>query len=170
LKKNILLLIVFILFIAGCGYKPAITYTKKSLNDSFYTTLNFGKNSDGRNSAYLKEHINNLLLTRFHLKLVNQKDLANIIILIKIDDISQKALQTDLNGYVKIYKLTVKTTIKYFKNIKDPKIKIMHLLDYSTYTVNDDSTITTNNKQIAIKNSIDKILETFVSTITINNI
>ena len=161
--------VIIVFFIVGCGYKPAINYATKSLNGSIYTSLDFGKN-DGRDSAYLKESINKILLRRFHVNIVNKKKLASNILNVKIDDISQKALQIDSNGYVKIYKLIIRTTITYFKNTKEPKIKRLHLSNYSTYIVDDDSTITADNKQIAIQDSIDRILQTFVSTIAIDNI
>ena len=161
--------IILSIFILGCGYKPAINYTKKALSGSVYTSLDFSTN-DGRDSAYLKEYINRILLRRFHTKIVNKKELSDIILKIKLDKISQKALQTDKSGYARIYKVTVKATIKYFKNFKGSKVYTLHLKNYSTYVVNDDSTINTDNKQLAIRKSIDRILESFISSITIQNI
>ena len=163
-----LFLSIFILVIAGCGYKPTVNYVQNSIEGPIYTVLDVNT-ENSRDSAYLKEYVNNLLLTQFNTTLVSNKKLAKMIMEIKLDNITQKSLQTDTNGYVKIYKLTSYVKIKYYKNIENPKVKVLVLSNYSNYIVDDDSTITANNKEIAIRESINRILKSFLFTIAVDN-
>ena len=86
-----------------------------------------------------------------------------------LNDISQRALQTDDNGYVKIYRTSISVNITY-KNMLNGKVKTMKLTNYDDYIVDDDSTKTEENRVKSIKNSINKILNNFTSYIAIESI
>lgn len=168
MKKNIFTLFLTLFFI-GCGYKPTIDYAKPTIKGSVYTILHVDINN-GENSVYLKDYINRLLLTQFNAKLAQNKQTADMIIDLTFNSLSQRALQTDDKGYVRIYRITVDVKIIYWNNVKNVNKKVMKLSNYEDYIVDDDSTITAVNKDIAIRNSIQKILDSFTSTIAIHNI
>jgi hypothetical protein len=156
----------FTLFsIVGCGYKPSINYIKEKFAYNIYLKLDVDI-KNGKNSVYLKDEIGKLLITKFNSNLVSNIDNASMIMEIKLQNIKQRALQTDNTGYVKIYRTIAKVQIKY-KNISQDRWHIVVLDDYDDYLVDNDSSITEYNKEKSIQNVITKIVYSLVSTLAI---
>ena len=75
--KPISLLLVSILFLASCGYRPSAYYAKQELGKDLFVRLDVTP-SDPKNSVLVKDAINQLLIQKLDTQLVNDESLAEI--------------------------------------------------------------------------------------------
>jgi len=166
LKLTSLFILIFIL--VGCGYKPSSYYAKQELNSKVYidTTIDI-KNSEG--SILTKDIINNIVLGKFNSIIVDEKSKADFLLLVYLQNVDTKSLQTDDQGYVLVKRVTVSINVEYRKNITHSQKTIITTTSYSDYLVSDDSIITEKNKVYAITNAVSKSLSNIFSKIAIEN-
>ncbi|MEA3352277.1 MAG: hypothetical protein U9Q33_00470 [Campylobacterota bacterium] len=160
------LFIIYIsLLFTGCGYKPASYYSKDAFGDTTYVDIEIElKNS--QKAVLIKDTMNELVISRFNSTLVDKRSDANTIVYLKLENVSQKALQTDLQGYVNRYRTSVKINLRY-KNKKDNISKNLTLSEYYDYTVDDDSFVTEHKKDESIKIATQNAISELFSKIAI---
>lgn len=160
------LLASILLFINGCGYKPASHYSKNAFGNTTYVQMDIDVKSSSQ-SVLIKDVMNELIISKFNTKLVDSKAKADTVIYLKLNSVSQSAMQTDTEGYVKRYRTTVNISMKY-NNKKDKQVKDLTLSDYYDYTVDDDSTITDQKKDESIRIAIQNALSDLFSKIAVS--
>lgn len=111
LRSAILSILVLFLFTA-CGYKPSSTYAKKEIYGKVYVDLNVNI-EDPKNSVLIKDSMTELLVHRLGSKLVNKKELADTIVVVKLNSVGLSTLQYDDLGYIKLYKATANINVDY---------------------------------------------------------
>jgi hypothetical protein len=153
-------LIIF-LFFSGCGYKPTVNYIQnKYQNKTVFVEVDIDYNN-ASNSVYLKDSLNEFVVSKLNLQLVDNKTKADIIIFGKIASISQTQLQSDTSGYGKIYRenVTIDITINN---------KSYRLSNYYDFTIDETSTVTNAKSEEAIKIAIFKALNSLFSKVAIS--
>ncbi len=113
LLKPISLLLVSILFLASCGYRPSAYYAKQELGKDLFVRLDVVP-SDPKNSVLVKDAVTKILIQRVGSNMVNSESQADIIMDLKISRVSLSTLQYDKDGNNKLYKVRVAIGVKYF--------------------------------------------------------
>jgi hypothetical protein len=165
LKFGFILIILLFVFNA-CGYKPTSFYAANALTSNVFIKVPIDINN-ARNSVLIKDALIELIINKFKLKITNKNNLANSFIEAKLVSVSHKELQSDISGYAKVYRETVKIEVKY--NKKNQEQKIITVSNYFDFIVNNDSIVTQNKKDEAIKIAINKALGEVFSKIAINS-
>jgi len=160
-----LLLSLLIFIIAGCGYKPATYYTKKELDGKVFVNLIINL-EDPRNVVIIKDTMNEILVHRLGTTIVDDPKIADIIINLKLESVSMGLVQTDEDGYSKVYKATVKIAVSYEK---DSNTRSFSVTGSEDFTIDSGSTITDTNRFQGIKAAANKALEEVVSKLAINS-
>ena len=102
LKSIVLAVLIGLVFVA-CGYKPGSYYAKKEIQGNVFVDLKVNI-EDPKNSVLIKDAMNELLVHKLDAKLVNKKELADTIVVVRLNSTSFATLQYDSDGYSKLYK------------------------------------------------------------------
>ena len=159
-------LLIFVVIFNACGYKPTANYASNALISNVFIEVPIDINN-ARNTVLIKDALTELIVNKFKLKTTNKKYLAKSFIKSKIISVTHQELQSDISGYAKVYRETVKIEVKY--NKKNKKEKVITVSNYFDFIVNSDSTITQSKKDEAIKIAINKALTEVFSKIAISS-
>ena len=154
-----------LLILAGCGYKPTVSYSSQAISGKTYVDVKIDINN-AQNSVLIKDALIELLIGKFNVQITSNKDKANSFITASLQKVSQTLLQTDLQGFAKTYRQTVEVKVSYHK-LKQKPITFT-LSNYYDFSVDVDSTVTQAKKDEAIKIAISKALSDIFSKIAIN--
>ena len=158
---------IFLILFAGCGYKPTSYYAKNTISGDVYVDVKIDINN-AQNSVLIKDAMNEMVLNQFNATLVSNKLNADTIVMVTLSSVSHTAISSDNEGYAKTYRTTVSITVDYKKqNSSNVSIKVSNYYDYS---VNADSTLTTQKKQEAVKIAAGKALSDIFSKIAITTL
>lgn len=110
--------ILFVLMLAGCGYKPASHQAKENIGEHLYidTVIDL---KDPENMVLIQDALNKAVLTRFHSRIAKEED-ASTSVKVSLQSIDFNALSYDSVGYVSIYRAKVRIDFEiYGANIKE---------------------------------------------------
>ena len=161
-----LISIILIFVFNACGYKPTASYASRALTSDVFIEVPIDIDN-ARNSVLIKDALIELIVNKFKLRTTNKKEFASSFIKARLVDVTEKELQSDINGYAKVYRETVIVEVIY--NKKDKKPQIITVSNYFDFIVNSDSTITQSKKDEAIKIAINKALTEVFSKIAISS-
>ncbi len=155
-----------ILMLTACGYKPSSYYAKKQLNGKIFVDLIVDL-KDPRNAVLIKDAMNELIVHRLDAKIVDDKNLADTNMIVKLNSVSMKELHYDKQGYNKLYKAVVSIDVKYNNKKESQSFTVSGEHDFS---IDDGSTITDIKRFEAIKSAANKALEDIISRLAINSL
>lgn len=163
----IVLLVFSSLFMTGCGYKPTSYYAKKSISGKVYVDVKIDINN-AQNSVLIKDAMNEMIINQFNATITNKKANADTVVVVSLSKVTHTAIASDNDGYAKTYRTTVIILFNYKKrNSPNVSIKVSNYYDYS---VDADSTLTTQKKQEAVKIAATKALSDIFSKIAITTL
>lgn len=162
LRSAIVSILVLFLFTA-CGYKPSSTYAKKEIYGKVFIDLNVNI-EDPKNSVLIKDSMTELLVHRLGSKLVNKKELADTIVVIKLNSVSLSTLQYDDSGYIKLYKATSNINVDYKNSEGKNNFNVSGVYDFS---IEDGGTISDSKRYEAIKAASNKALDEVISKLAV---
>ena len=165
--KPISLLLVSILFLASCGYRPSAYYAKQELGKDLFVRLDVTP-SDPKNSVLVKDAINQLLIQKLDTQLVNDESLADTVMNIVINSVSMQTLQYDKTGSNKLYTAFVNINVSYFKK-SDNKRKSFVIDGEDNFSVENGTSINDTERFKAIKSASDKALDEILSKIAVSS-
>jgi len=148
---------LLVLLFQGCSYKPTSYYVKNEISGKVYVQIDIDINN-ATNSVHIKELINQRIVQQFGGLLVDNKSKAQTIVKVKFDSVSHVTLETDNNGYAKLYRTTVSINLDYY-NVANDITKSITVSSSEDYSVGSNSLITNARKTEAIKIASDKALE-----------
>lgn len=160
-----LVLFFSFLFFTGCGYKPATYYTKKELSGTVFVNLSMNL-EDPRNTVLIKDAMNEILVHKLKVHLVDDPNLADTIINLRLNSVGMSLVQENEDGYDKVYRARVSVEVKY-ENEKGAKS--FNVTGASDFTIDSGSTITDTNRFQGIREAASKALEEVVSKLAINS-
>lgn len=167
------LFVLFTLFLSsfvfnGCGYKPTNYYAKKELSGKVFVKL-FVDLKDPKNSVFIKDYMNKIIVQKLGSKLVFDESLADTVLYLKINSVNMQTLQYDKDGYNKLYKAVVNILVSY--NKKDEAIKRSFIVTGEhNFSVDSGTIVTEINDSLrfdAIKNASDDALEEVLANIAV---
>jgi len=154
------------LFFSGCGYKPSSYYAKKEIEGKVHVDLIMNMDNT-RNTVFVKDAMNALILNEFSGKLTNNKEEADTYVVVSLSSVNHSSISTGDDGYTDSYRTTVVINVKYTK--KGLKTKILNVSDYYDFSVDSDSIVTDQKKKTAVKNAAAKALDNLFSKIAVQN-
>lgn len=161
-KSFIAATLVLLLFTA-CGYKPTSTYAKKEIYGNVYVDLSVNI-EDPKNSVLIKDSMVELLVHRLGSKLVDKKELADTLVVVKLNSVSLGTLQYDDLGYIKLYKATANINVDYKNKDYKNNFNVSGSYDFS---IEDGGTISDAKRFEAVKAASNKALDEVISKIAI---
>ncbi len=168
LLLSLLLTVGFSFFtLAGCGYKPTSHYAKYEISGKVYVKLNVDINN-ATNSVLVKDAVNEMIISQFGASLTNDKTQADTIMNVSLGSVSFATLQSDNEGYAKLYRTTVSVNLSYH-NIKTDIEKSIGVSGSYDYAVDADSLITDAKKTESVKVAVQKALSGIFSSIAVQS-
>jgi hypothetical protein len=161
-----LIILCFVLFFAACGYKPTVEYAKQSLDGKVYVSVNIDIHNI-KNSILIKDALLEMVTNKFDLQITTNKALASSFIHGYLASVSETQIESDVQGYSKVYRENVRVTVTY--NKKGGKKVTLTESSYSDFTVDDDSVVSQSKKDEAIKTAITKALSNIFSKIAVRS-
>ena len=159
-KKFIFSIVVLVLGIHGCGYKPTLTYTKKYISGDVYADVKIDI-SNPEVSVVLKDAINNAVISKFDANLVS-KERAQTELYGTLNSVSMIALQRDSNEYVSVYRAVASVTLQITQKTKTTTFTKSGYYDFAV----SDGAISSDTQRIeAIKEASAKALDNIVAAI-----
>ena len=168
-KKVLFVLFTFIISFSffGCSYKPSSQYAKEEIQGNVFVKVTIDL-EDPQNSVLIKDSINKLLIQKLDVDMVSSESLADTIMYIDVNRVSMQELQYDDLGYNKLYRALVSINVSYSK--KGEKKKKSFIVDGEhNFSVDNGTTINSNQRYNAIKKASDKALEEVLSKIAVQS-
>ena len=168
-KKVLFVLFTFIISFSffGCSYKPSSQYAKEEIQGNVFVKVTIDL-EDPQNSVLIKDSINKLLIQKLDVDMVSSESLADTIMYINVNRVSMQELQYDDLGYNKLYRALVSINVSYSK--KGEKKKKSFIVDGEhNFSVDNGTTINSNQRYDAIKKASDKALEEVLSKIAVSS-
>ena len=168
-KKVLFVLFTFIISFSffGCSYKPSSQYAKEEIQGNVFVKVTIDL-EDPQNSVLIKDSINKLLIQKLDVDIVSSESLADTIMYIDVNRVSIQELQYDDLGYNKLYRALVSINVSYSK--KGEKKKKSFIVDGEhNFSVDNGTTINSNQRYDAIKKASDKALEEVLSKIAVGS-
>ena len=162
----VIFIFLSVLFLSACGYKPTASYATKVISGKTYVDVKIDINN-AKNSVLIKDAIVELLIGKFDVIVTNNKTEAKSFVLGTLKSVSETQLQTDTQGYAKVYRETVTVKVNYYRLGKKPTS--LTLSNYYDFTIDKDSSVTQATKDEAIKIAISKALTDIFSKIAIKS-
>lgn len=106
-KKFLLSFFIFnfsLFILTGCGYKPSSVYQKKIIGNDIQAVVDISSKTP-KESAFLKDALNDAVYSVFGANLVNSN--ANTKIILSINSSSLNPLDYDQNGFPILYRSAV---------------------------------------------------------------
>ncbi len=157
------LLAAFIL--AGCGYKPTISYTKKVFTDDIYAKVIVSR-VDPQNSVLVQDALNEAVISRFGAKLTEEES-ARSKITVRFKSINFKVLEYDDDGYATYYQAVVNLNVDYETPTQSDRFNVSGSYEFP---VEASSVITDAKRYEALKNGSLKALDAFISKAALKGI
>ena len=162
--RTLLLGLLVALLFSACGYKPSSYYAKKMVGDSVYAFVEV-LGSDPENAVYIKDAVNEAIITKFHSKLTSAAD-AQTKMHIRISSIALSPVQYDKNGYVTLYRMTVALSTNISKKDGQTLSNIVSNGSYD-FAVEANATLSDEKRFNAIKQSAAKAIDMLISQISV---
>ncbi|MEA3383757.1 MAG: LPS assembly lipoprotein LptE [Campylobacterota bacterium] len=159
---------ISIFSIIGCGYKPTTYYAKDEIKGKVFVDTPIDI-FNTKNSILLRDAVNELLISKFNVTLVNNKSRADMLVSAKLNSVTHKGLETSIDGYTITYRAIVSINFSYKTNSVNSFHKKVTLSNYYDYSVDEDSSISDKNKLDAVKIATKKALSNIFSKIAINS-
>jgi len=162
-KKMIqsIFLVLILLFISGCGYRPSAHFAKKVFGDKIYTKVDVSL-ATPENSVLTKDALNKALRTRLKMIVTRKKD-ADSMLSVKYENIRFIPLQYDKNGYAVEYQVNLKLK---FTFEKDGKVETKWTIGHYEFPILPSAIIAYDVQLKAIERSSVKALDQFFAYIT----
>jgi hypothetical protein len=152
-------LIMSVLVISGCGYKPAARYGRDLLPDPVYVDVRLS-GVEPQTGVYLKDEILRLLRTRFHERVALHKEGAVSRIVVPSYSIDYSPLTYDADGYVTRYRVSSRITFE----LTTPKEKLTKKISTTEdVSIQPGSLTSSLAREAAIRVAIRKAMDQFLA-------
>ena len=157
-----ILIIITLLSITACGYKPSSQFAREVIGTQVYTEIEVSL-SDPENAVLVKDAINKALYTRLKTK-VTRREKAESHINVVYEGIKFLPLQYDKNGYVVYYQANITLGFSLEKGEKREKRKIVGRYEFP---IRPSAIISNDLRLKAIEKGSLKALDQFIAYISV---
>ena len=156
--SSIIVLSLIVLY--GCGYKPMTEYTKNVFTDRVYVDVDIYLR-DPENALLVKDALNEAVVSRFNSKLVKKSD-ATTRLKVKFEHVTFSPIQYDSNGYAIFYRAKVTLNISYDSNGNKGQERVA---GYYDFPIEPNAVISDSKRFESIRFGAQKALDSFISRI-----
>jgi len=156
MKKTLILLIMLLL--TACGYKPSSHYSKQIIGENVYTEVEVSL-SDPENAVLIKNALNKALYTRLKTKATRKRD-ADSSIYVAYDNIRFVPLQYNKNGYVVHYQARITLGFTFVKGEVTQKRQVIGRYEFP---IRPSAIISNDLRFKAIEHGSIKALDQFIA-------
>jgi len=153
-------ILLSLMVLSGCGYKPMTEYTKKVFTDRVYVDVDVYLR-DPENAVLVKDALNEAVVSRFNSKLVHKSD-ATTQLKVKFERVTFNPIQYDSNGYAIFYRAKVTLKISYDSNGNKGQERVT---GYYDFPIEPNAVISDSKRFESIRFGAQKALDSFVSRI-----
>lgn len=154
------LLISVLMLFSGCGYRPAVHYSKHIINEDVSTEIIISL-TDPENTVIIKDAIDAAVITRFRANLV-PKGKSNTHLIIRLMSVSLSPLAYDANGDVISYRTMVLLSIERVKKEVRQTYRARGTFDFA---IEPNAIVSNQARFNAIKQSANKAIESFLAQV-----
>jgi len=152
---------------AGCGYKPTTSIVKNSISGKVFIETKIDI-QNLNNTVLMHDALIHMLNSKLDIELVEQKKDATSFVYGELKSISESILETDAQGFAKVYRESVTILVSF--TTQDKKTKTFTVSNYYDFVVSSDSVVSASKKEEAIRLAIDKALSDVFSRIAIHTL
>jgi len=158
-------IVMTLLLLTGCGYKPSAHGAQKMIGERVFTQVDVSL-SDPENAVLTKDALNIALQTRLKRR-VSKKESADSSIYVHYKDIRFIPLQYDRNGYVVFYQAQITLT---FKFIKDELKEQRDIVGRYEFPIRPSAIISNDLRLKAIEKGSLKALDQFIAYLSVKGL
>lgn len=162
--KKIILILTFTILFSSCGYYPVSYYSKQSLGTNIYVKVNISL-SDPENSVIAKDALLQAIATRLSSNL-SDKDNADTIITMSMDDIDMYSIADDEDGFPRFYRMQVRINFSYTD--KNGNARSYNNIGIYDFSVEGQSTVTDEKRFAAINQASLQAIDKFIAQVAYN--
>lgn len=151
----------FLLFIVACGYKPSSKYARSVTGEKISTEIIISA-QDPENTVVIKDAVDSAVIEVFQASLV-PKGYADTHLDFRISPPAYAPVQFDTNGFIVGYRATITLYVK--RVSKDTHKNYIARGNYD-FSVNPNAVVTDQQRFIAIKESAQKAIISFVAQVS----
>ncbi|MDD3342277.1 MAG: LPS assembly lipoprotein LptE [Sulfurospirillaceae bacterium] len=166
MKQFFLGILLSVLLLSGCGYKPTTHYAREILGQKIYAEVIISR-KDPRNSVLIKDAVNEAIVSRFGAKITSQEE-ADTVLNVSIEAVNFSPTVYDQYGYVIAYKAIVSLVI-FYENKNGKKVKTTTMGEYD-FSIEANSVISDSSRFNAIKYASLDAIDEFISKIAIKGL
>lgn len=160
--KNIVIVLITLLFINGCGYIPSAKHSRAVVGENISTSVIISL-VDPENSVIIKDGVDAAIIEVFHASLTT-KAFATTHLTVALSNPSYEPIQYDVDGFVVSYRTTVNLRITRSTNGEDSKdYNVRGTFDFS---ITPNAIISDKQRFDAIKFSSTKAIKSFVAQVS----
>ena len=156
-----LLLVIILVNLSGCGYKPSAKYAREVLGKKISTSVVISA-QDPANTVIIKDAVDQALIEVFHASLTDRKHSDSHLVL-SISEPTYAPVQYDANGYVIAYRATIRLGVTRISQDTQKKYNTLGTYDFSIVP---NAVVTDQERFDAIKYSSLKAIDAFVSQVS----
>jgi hypothetical protein len=157
---KLLLSLMFVLLMAGCGYSPASHYAKNVVGESVSTEVVISM-EDPQNTVIIKDAVDTAVITKFRTALVS-KSISKTHLKFVIASVGFTPLRYDTNGYVITYRTTVSMGVERTSQHSHRSYHVSGTYDFS---IEPNAIISDQARFEAIRQSSQKAIDSFIAQV-----
>lgn len=157
----VLLIILHVSLLAGCGYLPSSKYAREIVGDKISTQVIISA-VDPQNTVLIKDAVDSAVVTSFRTSLTDRAHSTTHLI-ISLTSVVYTPIQYDNNGYVVGYRTTI--TLK-IKRVHNGITKDYNAVGHYDFAIEPNAIISDQIRFEAIQNSAAKAISSFVAQVS----
>ena len=158
---KLLLPLLFLILLEGCGYKPSAKYARAVMGDTISTTVRISA-QDPENTVIIKDAVDLAIIEVFHASL-RDKNHAKTHLALTLYEPQYTPLQYNNSGYIISYRATIH--LKIVRESKDIRKTYKTKGSYD-FAVEPNAVLTDQERFDAIKFSSIKAISAFVAKVS----
>lgn len=158
---SLLTLIVIMISLNGCGYKPSSKYARSVVGEKISTQVTISA-QDPQNTVLIKDAVDSAIVEIFHASLTDRA-YADTHLSFSLNPPSYSAIQYNTDGYIIAYRATI--VLQITRETKNTKKRYTARGTYD-FSVVPNAVITDQERFDAIKFSSIKAMSSFVAQVS----
>lgn len=158
---RIISLVMIMLLLTACGYKPSAKFSRQVVGQKISTSVVISA-VDPENTVIIKDAVDAAIIEVFHASLTS-KSLSQTHLALSLGNPSYSPIQYDADGFVVGYRTTIVLRILRTTNSVSKNYTAKGTYDFS---IAPNAIITDKERFDAIKNSSTKAIKSFVAQIS----
>jgi len=160
-KSQLILLVLSLILLVGCGYKPSSKYAREVVGEKISTSVHISA-QDPENTVVIKDAVDAAIIEIFHASLVDRRYSVTHLTL-SISPPSYSPIQYNSDGYVVAYRASISLGIQRETEGEKKSYSTSGTYDFN---IEPNAVVTDQERFNAIKFSSIKAIASFVAKVS----